>query len=259
MSNGKPGWPGNNQIYNSIIWNSSASVQTDISGLGLELYNCILKDDLSKRTNSAATCSKCYFLDPQFENISSGDFRLKNISPALSLGNGLFGNLPGSYKLWYNGEIDSSLVHLKDPTTDYLGNDRPIPYGSSSDLGAYESARANTPLLKEITGSEKRIDLSWNHNAFSTIRKVYIARSNSPFETSSWSSYIIDSVNKTTFSFIDSGLTNKQSYYYRIISSNPDTGLYYVSDLFLAYPNTPLAKVDSVNGFSGSNQAYLLG
>ncbi|MGB0269444.1 MAG: hypothetical protein ACPGCV_04610, partial [Bacteroidia bacterium] len=257
ISNGKPSWPGNNQMYNSIIWNSSASVQTDISGLGFELYNCILKDDLSKRTNSAATCSKCYFIDPQFENISSGDFRLKNSSPALSLGNGLFGNLPGSYTSYYNGEMDSSLVHLKDPTTDYLGNERPIPYGSSSDLGAYESTKGNTPLLLQTIGSDKKINIEWSHNNFSTIDKVYIAKSDTAFGIDGWGSNLYDSVSINTRNYLDSGLVNKKPYYYRIISANPDTGLYFVSDLFLAYSNIPLSKLDSVKAYQGAHQAYL--
>lgn len=257
ISNGKPSWPGNNQMYNSIIWNSSASVQTDISGLGFELYNCILKDDLSKRTNSAATCSKCYFIDPQFENISSGDFRLKNSSPALSLGSGLFGNLPGSYTSYYNGEMDSSLVHLKDPTTDYLGNERPKPNGSSSDLGAYESTKGNTPLLLQTIGSDKKINIEWSHNNFSTIDKVYIAKSDTAFGIDGWGSNLYDSVSINTRNYLDSGLVNKKPYYYRIITANPDTGLYFVSDLFLAYSNIPLSKLDSVKAYQGANQAYL--
>ncbi len=115
------------KIYNTVFWNNKKGSPTSTNSLGLDIINTLtasvtLKNSLTQSytTGNAADNNKVG-VDPQFVNMSTGDFRLSTNSPAIDAGNGtLYAEAGGSL---YKDE-------------DLAGQSR--TQGCVIDMGAYE-------------------------------------------------------------------------------------------------------------------------
>lgn len=98
-------------FYNCIIYGSLAAEEVEFDLVNENLSekhfeNCIIKSD--KYSNQTAGFVNCIFKDPMFKNASEGDLSVKQNSPAVAAGNGVW-----SYSVPY----DINGTYRPDPPT----------------------------------------------------------------------------------------------------------------------------------------------
>ncbi|NQV37255.1 MAG: fibronectin type III domain-containing protein, partial [Candidatus Marinimicrobia bacterium] len=110
-------------IYNSIFWDNinSGGGDQDVAGQN-GVHNCSVQDLTSYSADN-------YSFNPMIVDPENGDFSLSEYSPAIGLG--------------VDQYFDFTSSQYEDiPESDYNGNMRPDPVGSSSDLGPIEHQNA---------------------------------------------------------------------------------------------------------------------
>ncbi|MFO0495982.1 MAG: tandem-95 repeat protein [Flavobacteriia bacterium] len=144
------GLNGSSFIYNSVI-----GINNNISNNGtLTINNSIIEGGMSSITSilpQFLVQSNNYFQSAEFINGSNHDFRLKNYS--VGVGSGL-------NSMTINGSIFNA------PSNDIELQNRPNPFGSNPDIGAYENAlgvAANAPpTINAIANSSMYEDIPFN-------------------------------------------------------------------------------------------------
>ncbi|MDB4127097.1 hypothetical protein N9580_03720, partial [Flavobacteriales bacterium] len=139
-------------INNSIFYNNYSLLNNSPSEIELELtsLNNVISVSNSNIYGSEAGIVGGYVgtinwantnidVDPLFNDPVNGDYRLSNFSPCIGAG------------------LDTSII----PTTDILGNPRPNPAGSNTDMGAYENALA----LPDVLGCMDSLATNYNASA----------------------------------------------------------------------------------------------
>ncbi len=123
------------KIYNSIIWNNQKNNNATASGADIENIGATLtlKNSITQLyTTGNVTDSNKVNADPSFTDAATGNYTLKNTSPAINAGN----------NSWFAG--------LNGDTKDLAGN--PRVYGAGIiDMGAYESPYYS-PTAPDVNG-----------------------------------------------------------------------------------------------------------
>ncbi|MBC8186154.1 choice-of-anchor D domain-containing protein [candidate division KSB1 bacterium] len=141
-------------------------------------------------------------LDPQFVDIDGSDYHLSDLSPCISAG------------------IFSELV-----LEDLEGNPRPNPSNTYPDIGAFENHNGvhlpidttapSIPKNFEAISGDQQVTLTWAANTEQDLNYYKIYRS----QTQNFTPTANDSfaaVFKPNTSYVDNGVSNEQTYYYRI-------------------------------------------
>ena len=197
--------PGKIYFSNCILWDTKSDT---LLGLTSAAKTFIFQNSLIK-DNYFSTIGNNSNFNPEFIDAQNGDFRLKDYSKAIGIGEQFF--------LQY-GHRKTEILNF-----DFNGSSRPSPSGSNPDLGAHEnSQRIPSPILTEIEGGDKKAILTWNQPLSTLIKYFKILRSTGPISDTSTNGVIIDTLRAGARSYTDSNLSNLKKYYYRIkwIDSN---------------------------------------
>ena len=149
--------------------------------------------------------SKNFDIDPAFIDSANGNFLLSDASQLIGAG-------------------DTEFEGYSAPTVDLLGNTRPSPAGSKPDIGAYENSLSESPYpsqVKNLTASVSSgaVDLSWDLNEETDIEEYVIYMS----QTSGFVPSDLDIVGTTTDGYYSvTGLTNRQTYYFKVAAVDLD-------------------------------------
>ena len=163
--------PVNMNIKNSIIWNNTLPQIKMHNDDGYPMTLNVSYSDVQggltgvfeDQNINTITWSNNIDSDPKFIDPLKNDFRLKDISLLIGAG-----------------------TNLGAPTTDILGNVRPNPNGSNSDMGTYENALAvNTPpnvvislssnILLEYEGENVTVTATLAHTSSQDARVIISA------------------------------------------------------------------------------------
>jgi fibronectin type 3 domain-containing protein len=227
-------------VSNSNIINNNVSSFYLFSG-EVVVYNSILRNNNNSEVES--------FIGPNTGNISIN-----------------YSNIKGGYAGQFNIDADPKFIDtnylkiandsrcigagtsLNAFSEDFLGNPRPGPVGSNSDIGAYETPYKHpSAIFVSAEGGNKKIALSWGQSVYPGLKNYKIYRSTVPIPDTASSGLLTDTIKITANTFIDSiGLTNLTRYYYRIKtidSSGVESGM---SNEISARPNIPPPVVSNV-------------
>ena len=184
-------------FLNSIIWgNERATMLKDGSSENHIVANSIVDDKLYSL--KAGNINK----DPLFDDISSGSYQLSNSSPALG---------KGAPFIIIGGDT------LFAASKDFEYNARPLPAGSSIDIGAYENKNYfAAPTLLELNrniNDKKILSISFNYDSTLSLSKYHLFKDTlkSALDTVK----VFRELVKTTTEIVDT-ITNGKTYYYAL-------------------------------------------
>jgi len=121
------------------------------------------------------------------------------------------------------GAGTSTFESITTPAYDYLNTGRPVPTGSSPDLGAFENSLSTTPYPDSPSGltvssvNDSTVTLSWTAGTETDLVRYRIYTG-----TSANASTLVDSVGASFTSKSVGGLTNGTTYYFAIVVVDGD-------------------------------------
>ena len=184
-------------FLNSIIWgNERATMLKDGSSENHIVANSIVDDKLYSL--KAGNINK----DPLFDDISSGSYQLSNSSPALG---------KGAPFIIIGGDT------LFAASKDFEYNARPLPAGSSIDIGAYENKNYfAAPTLLELNrdiNDKKILSITFSYDSTLSLSKYQLFKDTlkSALDTVK----LFRELAKTTTEIVDT-ITNGKTYYYAL-------------------------------------------
>jgi len=134
-------------IINNIFYGTATAIERTGSNSSTAFYNCFYDNTInfvgypstygnivmSNRNDDPCDMGFNIFQDPLFEK--SNDYILSSGSPCFNAG---------------KDSIENNGIWYFSPSTDIDGNSRPNPIGSHPDIGAYESDKLPTQIIKTI-------------------------------------------------------------------------------------------------------------
>jgi hypothetical protein len=184
-------------FLNSIIWdNDRSTMLVDGSSENHLVVNSIVDDKVYSL--KAGNIKK----DPLFDDISSGSYQLSNSSPAIGKG--------APYLIM---GVDTLFAATKD----FEFNARPLPAGSSIDIGAYENKNYfAAPTLLELNrdvNDKKNLSISFNYDSTIIVSKYQLFKDTlkSALDTLK----VFTELPKTTTQILDT-IKNGKTYYYAL-------------------------------------------
>jgi hypothetical protein len=196
-------------FLNCIIWdNDRSTMLKDGSNPNHRIVNSIVDDNVYSL--QAGNIKQ----DPLYDDISTGSYQLSNSSPALG---------KGAPYLIMGGDT------LFAATKDFEYNARPLPAGSSIDIGAYENKNYfAAPTLLELNrniNDKKILSISFRYDSTLSLSKYQLFKDTlkSALDTVK----VFRELAKTTTEIVDT-ITNGKTYYYAlklVTSDNKFSGL----------------------------------
>ena len=230
-------------FLNSIIWgNERATMLKDGSSENHIVANSIVDDKLYSL--KAGNINK----DPLFDDISSGSYQLSNSSPALG---------KGAPFIIIGGDT------LFAASKDFEYNARPLPAGSSIDIGAYENKNYfAAPTLLELNrniNDKKILAISFSYDSTLSLSKYHLFKDTlkSALDTVT----VFRELVKTTTEIVDT-ITNGKTYYYAlklVTTDNKFSGLSNIknsNDTINVPAVNFLSDTASLKYFNSSNRVY---
>jgi hypothetical protein len=196
-------------FLNSIIWdNDRSTMLLDGSSENHLVVNSIVDDKVYSL--KAGNIKK----DPLFDDISTGSYQLSNSSPALG---------KGAPYLILGGDT------LFAAAKDFEFNARPLPVGSSIDIGAYENKNYfAAPTLLELNrdvNDKKILSITFSYDSTLSLSKYQLFRDT--LKTALDTVKVFRELAKTTTQIVDT-ITNGKVHYYAlklVTSDNKFSGL----------------------------------
>ena len=184
-------------FLNCIIWdNERTTMLKDGSSENHLVVNSIVDDKVYSL--KAGNIKK----DPLFDDISSGSYQLSNSSPALG---------KGAPYLIMGGDT------LFAAAKDFEFNARPLPAGSSIDIGAYENKNYfAAPALLELNrdvNDKKILSITFSYDSTLSLSKYQLFRDT--LKTALDTVKVFKELAKTTTEIVDT-ITNGKLYYYAL-------------------------------------------
>lgn len=184
-------------FLNCIIWgNDRATMLKDGTSPNHMVVNSIVDDKIYSILGGNIK------KDPLFDDISSGSYQLSNSSPALG---------KGAPFLIMGGDT------LFAATKDYEYNARPLPVGSSVDIGAYENknyfAAPNLLELNRDVNNKKILSITFNYDSTLSLSKYQLFRDT--LKTALDTVKVYKELAKTVTQIVDT-LVNEKVYYYAL-------------------------------------------
>jgi len=196
-------------FLNCIIWdNDRSTMLKDGSNPNHRIVNSIVDDNVYSL--QAGNIKQ----DPLYDDISTGSYQISNSSPALG---------KGAPYLIMGGDT------LFAATKDFEYNARPLPAGSSIDIGAYENKNYfAAPTLLELNrniNDKKILSISFRYDSTLSLSKYQLFKDTlkSALDTVK----VFRELAKTTTEIVDT-ITNGKTYYYAlklVTSDNKFSGL----------------------------------
>ena len=184
-------------FLNCIIWdNDRSTMLKDGSNPNHRVVNSIVDDNVYSL--QAGNIKK----DPLYDDVSTGSYQLSNSSPALG---------KGAPYLIMGGDT------LFAATKDFEYNARPLPAGSSIDIGAYENKNYfAAPTLLELNrniNDKKILSISFSYDSTLSLSKYQLFKDT--LKTALDTVKVFRELAKTTTEIVDT-ITNGKTYYYAL-------------------------------------------
>jgi hypothetical protein len=199
-------------FLNCIIWdNDRSTMLKDGSSENHLVVNSIVDDRVYSL--KAGNINK----DPLYNDVSSGSYQLSNSSPALG---------KGAPYLIMGGDT------LFAATKDFEFNNRPLPAGSSIDIGAYENKNYfAAPTLLELNrdiNDKKILSITFNYDSTLSLSKYQLFRDT--LKTALDTVKVFRELAKTTTQILDT-ITNGKTYFYALKLVTSDNKLSGISNI----------------------------
>ncbi|MFL3028427.1 MAG: choice-of-anchor Q domain-containing protein [Candidatus Neomarinimicrobiota bacterium] len=199
-------------IFNSIMYGNTTStgnvtpstVNMSTAGSGWGTSNSEVDYSLIQYASDAGIDEdNILSSDPNF-SAGATVYTLSAASPAIGAGTSVFEN-------------------ITTPVYDYLNTGRPVPTGSSPDLGAFENSLSTTPYPDSPSGltvssvNNNTVTLSWTAGSETDLVRYRIYKG-----TSANAATLADSAGASFTSKSIGGLTNGTTYYFRVVVMDAD-------------------------------------